>query len=309
MSGRARPVSLGRSGGVGFGTGGVSPSGWGDPHEDAGLGLFEGPAVGLLAAVVPSAERAETALARPATGLVRNGVVLIALRGRTPATGSGAAGRPGLDQVPQQPAWLVAWFLVAVITAAHGQRGDPDPESLEERSGQRVQRIKRLSWNCPPVCRPIPGWPIPARIIPRRSPPGRFAPPRAVRRWMMRPWAGGRWPIPRWAILRWAFRSGGRLLRSGGRLGRSGGRLLRSGGRLGRSGRAAAPVRSACRARIRARRPGRAGLLPLRTTAWPGACRPPGPAHGPAPRRPARMPRPQLVCLTFPARSTRAPSR
>ena len=246
---RARPVFVGRSGGVGFGTGGVSPSGWGDPHEDARLGLLEGPALGLLAAVVPSAERAEIALAGPATCLVGNGVILIALRGRTLAAGSGAAGRPGLDQVPQQPAGLVAWLLVAVVTAAHGQRGDPDPESLQERSGQRIQRWTVLRWA-------IPRWAIPR-------------------------WAVLRWAVLRWPIWFWVFRSSGRVLR----------------------------VRSACRVRIRARRPGRAGLLLLRTIASRGACRLPGPARGPAPRRPARMLPPHRVCLTFPARSTRAPSR
>ena len=241
MSGRPGPRP--GSGGVGFWAGGVSPSGGGDPHEDARLGLFEPPSLGVLASMVPSAQRAETALTRPAAGLVRDGVVLVALRGRAPAAGSGAPGRPGLDQMPQQAAWLVAWFLVAVITGAYGQWGDPDPESLEERSGQRVQRVNRLSWTCPPVYRPIPGRPVPARIIPRRSPPGRLGPPRAVRRWMMRPWAGRRWPIPRWPIprwpiLRWAFRSGGRRLGCGGRLLGSGGRLLGCGGRrLGSGGR------------------------------------------------------------------------
>ena len=134
MSSRPRPVSLDQVAEV-FGTGGVSPSGWSDPHEDARFGLLECPAVSLLASMVPSAERAEIALARPATRFVRNGVILIALRCRTSAAGSGARGCPGLDQMPQQPARLVAWLLVAVVTRARGQRGDPDPESLEERSG------------------------------------------------------------------------------------------------------------------------------------------------------------------------------
>ena len=251
------------SGGVGFWAGGVSPSGGGDPYEDAGLGLLERPALGLLAAMVPSAEWAETALTRPATGLVRDGVVLIALRGRTAATGSGAAGRPGLDQMPQQPAWLVAWFLVAVITAADGQWGDPDPgvaggtlwPAGSADQAAQLERPARLPAD--------PGLAHPCfRIIPRRSRPGRFAPPRAVRRWMMRPWAGGRWPIPRWPILRWAFRSSP---------------VRRAAARVRR---AAARVRSACRARIRARRPGRAGLLLLRTTVWPGACGRPGQLTG-----------------------------
>ena len=149
--------------------------------------------MGLLASMVPSAERAEAALTCPATRLVGNGVILIALRCWTLATGSGTAGRAGLDQVPQQPARLVAGLFVAVITCACGQRADSDPESLEERSGQRVQRVKRLSWNGPPVCRPIPDWPILARTIPRRSPRCRIPPPRAVRRWMMRSRALLRW--------------------------------------------------------------------------------------------------------------------
>ena len=214
------------SGGVGCGTGGVSPSGWGGPYEDAGFGLLECPAVSLLASVVPSAERAEIALTRPAARLVGNGVILIALRCRAPATGRGAAGRPGFDQMPQQPAWLVARLLVAVLTCAHGQRGDPDPESLEERSGQRVQRIKLLSRDCPPVCRPIRVWPIAARAVSRRSLPCRIMRPRAVRGGLMWSRAVGRWVIPCWPILVWAVRPSGRVAGLIGRVAGPIGRLL-----------------------------------------------------------------------------------
>jgi hypothetical protein len=213
------------------GTGGVSPSGWGGPYEDAGFGLLECPAVSLLASVVPSAERAEIALTRPAARLVGNGVILIALRCRAPATGRGAAGRPGFDQMPQQPAWLVARLLVAVLTCAHGQRGDPDPESLEERSGQRVQRIKLLSRDCPPVCRPIRVWPSAARAVSRRSLPCRIMRPRAVRGGLMWSRAVGRWVIPCWPILVWAVRPSGRVA---GLIGRVAGLIGRVAGPIGR---------------------------------------------------------------------------
>jgi hypothetical protein len=71
------------------GPGGVDASGGGGPAEDAGFGLLERPAGGLLAPVVSPAGRAEVAFAS-APGGVSDRVVEVVVAGLRAAAGGGA---------------------------------------------------------------------------------------------------------------------------------------------------------------------------------------------------------------------------
>src|SRR6516165_10598198 len=80
------------------GVGGVDAPGGVAPAHDAGLGLVEAPAGGLLVAVVVAAGRAQVAFAgRP--GGPGDGVVGVGLGGGPVAAGRGAGGGAGPDQV------------------------------------------------------------------------------------------------------------------------------------------------------------------------------------------------------------------
>jgi hypothetical protein len=103
------------------GVGGVGPAGGGGPAHDAGLGLLEFPAGGVLGVVVAFAGGGEVSLAgRP--GRVRDGVVDLAGDGLGAAAGRAAAGRAGADQVLQLPAGDVAVLAVAVVAELTSQR-------------------------------------------------------------------------------------------------------------------------------------------------------------------------------------------
>ena len=93
------------------GSGGVAAAGGCGPVHDAGLGLGEPPAGGLLASVVATAGGGQVALAGDAGG-VGEGVVEVAVDGLGAAAGRGAPGGPGADEpekvnvdVPRPPNW------------------------------------------------------------------------------------------------------------------------------------------------------------------------------------------------------------
>jgi hypothetical protein len=109
----------GRSEVIDGGRGGVGAAVGERPANDAGFGLFDFPAGCLLAAMVPSAFRAEVALAGLAVG-VGDGVVEVAVDGLGVAAG-GVAGRgPGAEQVLEFPAGGVVVFGVMVVALAAG---------------------------------------------------------------------------------------------------------------------------------------------------------------------------------------------
>ena len=94
-----------RLAGVLGGGGGVGAAGRGVPDQDAGLGLFQPPAVGLLAAMMMAAQRGQVAFAGAAAFVVGVGVVQVAAGGAAAAAGRGAGGVAGVDQVPELCGW------------------------------------------------------------------------------------------------------------------------------------------------------------------------------------------------------------
>ena len=83
---------------------------------------------GLFGAVMTAAERSEIAQAGLSTLVIRQGVILVALRGRAPAAGEDAAAMPGLDQVPERGGRLVRRRLPSVIAGiARKQRDGKGP--------------------------------------------------------------------------------------------------------------------------------------------------------------------------------------
>src|SRR5215831_150090 len=141
-----------KSGVVPGGGGGVGAAGGGGPAHDAGCGLAQFPAGGLLAAVVAAAQRSQPALAG-APGGVGEAVVQVAEIGLGAAAGRGAAQGAGPDQVLQQPAGGVAVFLVPVIAAVLGDRvqGDVEP-------AQQLGELRRLG-GARPGGRLVLAWP------------------------------------------------------------------------------------------------------------------------------------------------------
>ena len=104
---------------VGGWRGGVRAAGRGGPAHDAGLGFLDVPPGGLLAAMMPAAERMQTALAGGAVG-VGDDVVEVAVDGLPVAAGRGAGGGTGEDQVPELAAGGVAVLGMAVVAGAPG---------------------------------------------------------------------------------------------------------------------------------------------------------------------------------------------
>src|ERR1700678_1438183 len=114
----------GGGGGVGAGVGE-------GPTDDAGLGLLHVPARRLLAAMVPSAFRAEVALVGRAVG-PGGGVVLIAVDRLGVAAGSVARGGAGAQEVLELAAGGVAVFGGAVVALAAGDGLGSELELSEE---------------------------------------------------------------------------------------------------------------------------------------------------------------------------------
>jgi hypothetical protein len=123
--------------GVLSGGGGVGASGWGVPDQDTGFGLFQPPALGLLAAVMVTAQRGQVAFARATALLVRVGVVEVAAGGAAAAPGCSAGGVAGLDPVGQFAAGPVAVFGPVVLARPAddgGELGD-------------VQQVQQTAWS------------------------------------------------------------------------------------------------------------------------------------------------------------------
>ena len=122
--------------------GGVGAAGGGGPAHDAGLRLAEFPAGGLLAAVVPAAQRCQPALAG-APGRVGQGVVQVAEAGLGAAAGRRTADGAGADQVAEQPAGGVAVFLMLMVAGVLGDRVEGEVEPA-----QQVVELRRLGGVC-----------------------------------------------------------------------------------------------------------------------------------------------------------------
>src|SRR5262249_45225326 len=127
LPGAVRP-SLRCLGGVLAGQGGVAAAGGGDPGHDAGAGLGEGPAFGLLAPMAPAAGGAQVAFAGDAAVVVRDGVVEVAAGGGAAAAGPGAGDGAGPDEALQGGGGPVAGFGVAVSAGPGGDGLGGDAE-------------------------------------------------------------------------------------------------------------------------------------------------------------------------------------
>ena len=112
------------------------------PAEDAGLGLLDVPAGGLLGAVVGAAFGAEVALVGGALG-VGGGVVEVGVDGLGLAAGGGAGGGAGADQVLELAARGVAVLGVAVVAGALGDRLEGDVQGAQEVGELRGLRGRR----------------------------------------------------------------------------------------------------------------------------------------------------------------------
>src|SRR5258706_5092175 len=130
---------------------GVGAAVRGGPDQDAGFGLGEVPAAGLLGAVMPPAQGRQIALAGGAALVIGEGVVQVAACGGTSASGEGAGPLPGADEVLEPVRRLVSGSLAAVAAG-------PVFEPVEPQPGQ-----------------PVPAASRPAR--PARWPAGRLAGP------------------------------------------------------------------------------------------------------------------------------------
>src|SRR5215468_235486 len=128
-------VSSGSSGFVDGGPGGVAASGGCGPAHDAGLGLFEFPAGGLLDAVVVAAGRGQVALAGE-PGRVGDGVVQVGVAGAGAAAGRRAGRGAGPHQVLEGAAGRVPVFGGGVVAGSPGNGGEGDVQAAEER-GER----------------------------------------------------------------------------------------------------------------------------------------------------------------------------
>src|SRR5258707_15108278 len=117
---------------------GVGAAVRGGPDQDAGFGLGEGPAAGLLGAVMPPAQRRQIALAGGAALVIGEGVVQVAAGGGATASGEGAGPLPGADQVLEPVRRLVSGSLAAVAAG-------PAFEPVEPQPGQPVPAASRLA--------------------------------------------------------------------------------------------------------------------------------------------------------------------
>src|SRR3954449_2982220 len=84
-------------GGSGVGADDAPGSGGGDPHQDAGEQVVQGPAVALFGAVVEAAQQCQVAWAGGSALVVGQGVVAVGAGGRLPAGGEPAGGVPVVD--------------------------------------------------------------------------------------------------------------------------------------------------------------------------------------------------------------------
>src|SRR5580704_5620798 len=89
------------------GGGGVGAAGGCSPSQDAWLGLFEPPALGLFDPVVMPAQRGQVAFARDPAAVPRCRVVQVAVDGGVAAAGCGAGGVAGGDEVAEFAAGAV----------------------------------------------------------------------------------------------------------------------------------------------------------------------------------------------------------
>src|SRR5207302_4789201 len=131
---------------------GAGAAGWGPPFQDAGFGLLEPPAQGLLAPVVVSAKGGEVAGAGRAAVVPGGGVVQVAAGGGLPAAGRGAPGVPGGDQVPQRAAGPVAVLgLLAVARVLLDAGADPNGGTAGGRPGWTPLRCAVAGAANPPI--------------------------------------------------------------------------------------------------------------------------------------------------------------
>lgn len=89
------------SGRVDAGRDEVAPAVGKFPHQNAGGGLEQTPALSLFSLMIPSAERCEVAFAGAAALVVGQGMVVVAALRRAVAVGSRAGSLPGLHDVVQ----------------------------------------------------------------------------------------------------------------------------------------------------------------------------------------------------------------
>ena len=85
-----------------------------------------------------AAQRGKPALAGEPALIPRKGMVQVAAGGGPAAAGSGAPGAAGADQVLEPAAGLVPGFRMAVVAAAAGHRGQPDPQRAQVVPGSGV---------------------------------------------------------------------------------------------------------------------------------------------------------------------------
>src|SRR5215813_2804749 len=119
--------------------GGIDAAARRGPDQYPGLWLRQPPAVRLLRVVVPSAEWAEVAFARPATLVARNGMVLVAAGRGATAAGEGTGRLPDRDQVPQDGRRPVAGRLPHMTAIARLQLSDRDTCQPVQNTGRQVQ--------------------------------------------------------------------------------------------------------------------------------------------------------------------------
>jgi len=99
--------------------------------QDAWFWLRQLPAFGLLVPVVVPAERGKSAFAGEPALVPGEGMVHVAAGGGAAAARRGAAGAAGADQVLELAAGLVPGFRMLMVTAAAGDRGQPDPQRAQ----------------------------------------------------------------------------------------------------------------------------------------------------------------------------------
>jgi hypothetical protein len=127
--------------GVLGGGGGVGPAAGGAPYENARFRLIEAPALSLLDPVMVPAQRSHPAFAGEAAQVPGDRMVQVAAGRRAAASGRGAAGVPGADQVLEFAAGLVPGLGMAVIAGAPGDHGQ-----LDLQATQVVLRPRRDVW-------------------------------------------------------------------------------------------------------------------------------------------------------------------
>lgn len=123
--------------------GDITAAGGDGPGHDTGFSLLKAPALGLLSPMVIAAERAQIALAGPATLVVRQGVVLVAAPGRAPAPGEGAARAARLDEMAQPRTQLVAGAFVPMPAIPDSDGGNRERQAVRDSRERRQENGSR----------------------------------------------------------------------------------------------------------------------------------------------------------------------